>query len=173
MQKKYPSIACCGIDCGLCPRLYTDGSSRCPGCFGEDFAQKRPPCSIANCCVKKHGYETCGECAEFPCLKYDFTKDNKDSFTTHKKMMTNLEYIQKHGVERFVEEQKVKIEILQLMLSKYNDGRSKSFYCLAVALLSVESLKKVMSADFEDRKKLKELLCKYAEEQGVELKQGK
>jgi hypothetical protein len=32
--KKYPTIGVCGLDCGLCPRYYTIGPSRCPGCAG-------------------------------------------------------------------------------------------------------------------------------------------
>ena len=35
-MKNYPSIACCGIDCGLCPTHYTKGPTRCPGCGGQD-----------------------------------------------------------------------------------------------------------------------------------------
>jgi hypothetical protein len=52
--KKYYTLGCCGIDCGLCPRYYTEGGeeSRCPGCFGENFVQKHTPCSTASCCIK-------------------------------------------------------------------------------------------------------------------------
>jgi hypothetical protein len=52
--KKYHTLGCCGIDCGLCPRYYTEGASRCPGCFGENYKKKHPPCSFATCCVKNN-----------------------------------------------------------------------------------------------------------------------
>jgi len=50
-EKTYPTIACCGIDCGLCPRFYTAGASRCCGCGGKDFANVHPACGILSCCV--------------------------------------------------------------------------------------------------------------------------
>ena len=53
--KKYPTIGVCGLDCGLCPRYYTIGPSRCPGCAGPDFFNKHPSCSFITCCVKKIG----------------------------------------------------------------------------------------------------------------------
>lgn len=40
MTKKIYTLGCCGLDCGLCPRFYTEGSSRCPGCCGENFEKK-------------------------------------------------------------------------------------------------------------------------------------
>jgi hypothetical protein len=68
--KKYPTIAVCGLDCGLCPRYYTEGPSRCPGCAGPGFFDKHPSCSFITCCVKKKGLEVCAECADFPCAKF-------------------------------------------------------------------------------------------------------
>ena len=31
-DREYPLFSACGLNCGLCPRFYTDGESRCPGC---------------------------------------------------------------------------------------------------------------------------------------------
>ena len=67
--KKYPTIACCGLDCGLCPTYYTKGPSKCPGCCGPNFSNHHPSCSIITCCVKDKKFETCAECKEFPCSK--------------------------------------------------------------------------------------------------------
>ncbi|TET26129.1 MAG: DUF3795 domain-containing protein, partial [Dehalococcoidia bacterium] len=49
--KKYPIVGACGLNCGLCPRYYTQGTSRCPGCCGPDFWQKHPGCAFITCCV--------------------------------------------------------------------------------------------------------------------------
>ena len=97
-SKKYPTTGCCGIDCGLCPRYYTEGSSRCPGCCGPDFFNQHPTCSHITCCVKKKNLEVCGHCDEFPCTKFDtwFDEDTYDSFVTHKKTELNLNFIRKH-----------------------------------------------------------------------------
>jgi hypothetical protein len=70
LTKKYPTIGVCGLDCGLCPRYYTVGSSRCPGCGGPDFLNKHPSCSFITCCVKKKNHEVCAECSEFQCSKF-------------------------------------------------------------------------------------------------------
>ena len=37
-----------------------------------------------------------------------------------------------------------KLEILEFLLKRYNDGRRKSFFCLAVNLLDLEDLKTVV-----------------------------
>jgi len=68
--RKYPQFAACGLNCGLCPRYYTVGSSRCPGCAGKGFLEVHPTCGILSCCQRK-GLEYCFECGEFPCMKYD------------------------------------------------------------------------------------------------------
>ena len=65
MNKQYSTIGCCGIDCGLCPRFYTQGSSACPGCGGKDFAEKHPSCGYLTCCSVKRNLEVCAQCNEF------------------------------------------------------------------------------------------------------------
>jgi hypothetical protein len=110
----YPIIGVCGLDCGLCPRYYTAGTSKCPGCCGPDFFNKHPSCSFITCCVKKKNLEACAECNEFPCSKFDFWKEDGegvyDSFLTYKKVMPNLDFIKEHGIEEFIEQQKKRNE---------------------------------------------------------------
>ena len=183
-SKKYYTLGCCGIDCGLCPRYYTKGESKCPGCFGKNFAEKHPPCSYAICCVKKYGLEVCGQCAEFSCKKYYDKKIEKDSFVTHKKMMENQEIIRRKGIEKFMEEQNIRINILEKILSEYNDGRSKNYFCLAVALLDIKCLNKslleaehetqdksIQENDFKSKAKiLKEIFLEHANKNNIDLK---
>ena len=138
--KKYYTLGCCGIDCGLCPRFYTEGKSKCPGCFGPGFSEKHPPCSIASCCAKKHSLDVCCQCNEYPCKKYDNKNIEKDSFVTHKKMIANHKYIRENGIEKYIKEQNVRIKILEKLLLEYNDGKNKSFFCIASRLLDVRDL---------------------------------
>jgi hypothetical protein len=138
-HKKYPTIGCCGINCGLCPRYYTEGKSKCPGCFGADFVTKHPSCSFVTCCVKNRHQETCATCMEFPCKKYDNWQKG-DSFVTHQNCMENLISIREKGIHNFVKQQKERMNILKAMLEKYNDGKSKSFYCLAAGILPIIDL---------------------------------
>ena len=167
--KKHPTIGCCGIDCGLCPRYYTDGSSRCPGCGGEGFEQKRPGCGFITCCVKKKGLEACGECGEYPCKRFEKFTGCGDSFVSHRKMLPNHESIQDKGLAAFLEQQEKRIAFLETALRDHSDGRSKSFYCIAAALLSIEGLSRALSLA-EQGDSFKEVLVQIAETEGQELK---
>lgn len=72
--KKYETIGCCGIDCGLCPRFHTKGESGCPGCGGLNFKDKHPSCGFLTCCVIKNELEVCSDCNDYPCKRFDSEK---------------------------------------------------------------------------------------------------
>ncbi len=185
--KIYPTIGCCGLDCGLCPRYYTVGTSRCPGCSGPDFFNKHPSCSYITCCVKKKKLEVCAQCDGFPCSKFEswlIGGGEYDSFLTHKKAHPNMIFMRKHGIEEFIEQQGKRIKLLERMLKKFDDGRSKSFYCIAATLLPITDLKaslneteqkieadKIRLDDVKSKSKiLKEFLNNFAAKKGIELK---
>lgn len=138
--KKSPTIGCCGIDCGLCPRFYTAGNSVCPGCGGTNFKEKHPSCGLLTCCVIKNGLEVCSDCKDYPCRRFDSEKEGYDSFVTHKKIFTNLSFIKKNGIACFIDQQKRRMNILKKFLTDYDDGRSKSFFCISCALLPLNKL---------------------------------
>lgn len=138
--KKHEKVGACGIDCGLCPRYYMKGNSVCPGCGGINFRDRHPSCGVLTCCVIKHGYETCSGCPDFPCQHFDSEKNGYDSFVTHEKIFVNIESIRKEGITNFLERQNERMGILNHLLTHYDDGRSKSFYCLSCALLPVHTL---------------------------------
>ena len=185
--KTYPTIGCCGLDCGLCPRYYTVGSSRCPRCCGPDFFNKHPSCSYITCCVKKKKLEVCAQCDEFPCSKFESWLVNGpeyDSFLTYKKVYPNLIFIRKHGVEKFIEQQTKRIKLLETILKNFDDGRSKSFFCIAATLLPIKDLEtslnkteqkikadNIRSDDIKTKSKiLKEFLNNFGAKEGIELK---
>ena len=141
--KKYETIGACGIDCGLCPRFYTKGHSVCPGCGGLKFKEKHPSCGILTCCAIKNGLETCADCENFPCSRFKTESAGSDSFVTHKKMFSNLETIKANGIRHFIEKQKIRIDILNDLLTRCNDGRSKSFFCQTCALLPLDKLQEI------------------------------
>jgi len=142
-MKTYYTIGCCGIDCGLCPRFQTKSNSACPGCGGMDFKVKHPSCGFLTCCFIKRNLEACSLCQDFPCSRFNPEKEGYDSFVTHKKVFPNLEYIKTSGIDSFIKLQKTRIEILEDFLTHFDDGRSKSYFCLACALLPVEDLLKI------------------------------
>lgn len=169
MHKKHPTIGCCGIDCGLCPRYYTAGSSRCPGCAGEGFEGKHPSCGYITCCVKKRGLEVCVACGDFPCRKFDKETGDRDSFVTHRKVMPNQRMIAEIGFDAFLEQQRQRITFLEAALERYDDGKSKNFFCLAAALLSIGRLNESLSLA-KDGEDLRAALTRFAGIEGQELK---
>ena len=140
--RKYPLFSACGLNCGLCPRFYTAGSSKCPGCAGEGFLTVHPQCGVLSCCKRK-GLEYCFECDEFPCKKYDGA-DSADSFITHKNQFTDIAKAKQTGLETYKIELDRKVKALQELLANYDDGRRKSFFCTAVNLLELQDVCDVM-----------------------------
>jgi len=124
-------IGCCGIYCGLCPKYQSKAPSRCIGCRP---GEQHDWCSIWNCCVKKHGFETCTECEElFRC----------EIFLRRKVVewipaADNLLRIKEVGLEKYLGEQKERQALLEGLLQNYNEGRSMTFYCKACARMPVE-----------------------------------
>lgn len=138
--KKYYSIGCCGIDCGLCPRFYTRGDSVCPGCGGLNFSEKHPSCGILTCCAIKKGLDVCSFCSDYPCSRFDPVQNGYDSFVTHKKIFENLDEIKRNGIEYFIDRQSIRLKILRDFLANFDEGRSKSFFCVSCALLPLDKL---------------------------------
>jgi hypothetical protein len=177
--KNHSTIGCCGIDCGLCPRFHTKGDSACPGCGGLNFKEKHPSCGFITCCVIKNGLEVCSECKEYPCIRFDSEKNGFDSFVTHRKVFANLDFIRLNGMDKFMEQQRMRMDILKDFLENYDDGRSKSYFCLSCALLPLDSLQEIAllfhkQHDFatskEMNRKLRDALQSVADRHGVSLK---
>jgi len=62
----------------------------------------------------------------------------------HRNQKKDLEKMKRIGREAYQKELHEKMNVLDLLLSEYNDGRRKSFYCMAVNLLELHDLKSVM-----------------------------
>ena len=176
--RKNPMFAACGLNCGLCPRYHTDGPSRCPGCAGEGFSQVHPPCGVLSCAQRK-GVAYCFQCEEFPCEKYDGAGQT-DSFITHKNQLKDLAKAKQIGIEAYETELDSKVKILEALLKHYNDGRRKSFFCLAVNLLELADVERVMAqietqiqADAQRKEKAglaARLFQEMADKRGISLK---
>jgi hypothetical protein len=184
----YPTIGVCGLDCGLCPRYYTAGASRCPGCCGPEFSSKHPLCSFITCCVKKKNLEVCAQCSDLPCSKFKSDEEyqqlkESSSYPSYKKVMPNLNFMKKHGIEKFAGQQKRRIELLEAMIANFDDGRSRSFYCKSAALLDLITLENSLAVAMQNVKTdnvkpddtkakariLKGILSEIALNKGVEL----
>ncbi len=136
-QRSYPLFSLCGLNCGLCPMHL---NHYCPGCGGGEGHQ---PCAFIRCSLQHGKVEYCFLCDEYPCDRYRGVTDY-DSFITHQHMHKDLEKAKKIGPDAYQAQLNEKIRILQNLLDNYNDGRRKSFFCLAVTLLDLDDIKCVM-----------------------------
>ena len=174
--RKHREFSLCGLNCSLCPRYHTEGSSRCPGCGGKDFSQKHPSCGVISCSKRNGRIEYCFECKQYPCLRY--TKENeKDSFITYRDVTKNLNKA-KEDIDGYLKNLEEKEQLLSFLLEKYDNGRLKNFYCIAVNLLKVEDIndvvemaeKEVIHKNENMIKVIKEGIEAMAKARGIEIR---
>jgi hypothetical protein len=151
MLIRYPTLGICGLSCRLCPRYQSEASSRCEGCKTE--SRLGAACSIQTCALKKQKVEYCGFCRlSNSCRKWaDHCEAglHLDSFVSYQKINENISLIQKHGLPEWDRLQREKERMLRKLIDEYDEGRSRSYLCLAVTLLD---LKDLASASNEERK---------------------
>lgn len=134
-ERKNQLFSLCGLNCRLCPMLL---GNYCGGCGNGNQS-----CRIAKCSLEHGQIEYCYECRQYPCEKYQHI-DDYDSFITHKRRKADLERAKNIGIEQYNLEQQEKTQILSYLLSNYNDGRRKTFFCVAVNLLELSELQEAM-----------------------------
>ena len=101
-------------------------------------------CPFITCAIKKKGIEFCWSCEENEtCEKWtkhrEFSKI-VDSFKCYQKLEDDIGFIRKHGVREFEMTQKKKEHLLKEMVQEFNEGRSKSYYCIAATVLETGEL---------------------------------
>jgi hypothetical protein len=108
----------------------------------------------------------------------EFSK-HRDSFVCYQKLEENIHYIQENGIVKFEKQQITKEKLLKKMLLEFNEGRSKTLYCIASTILEIHELEKALyeakklSKDLEIKDKAKVLhliLKKIAEKKNYFLK---
>jgi hypothetical protein len=99
-------------------------------------------CPFITCAVKRKGLESCWDCTENEnCEKWKKHRDagkKYDSFVSYQKLEDNIAFIQKNGVDKFEGVQKRREDLLKDMLEEFNDGRSKTYYCIAATVMEIE-----------------------------------
>ena len=143
MKIRYPEIGVCGLSCRLCP-AYTAGATRwCDGCKREK--RMKVGCPFLTCSLKRQGVEFCWDCKErTDCNRWRKLRANgkkSDSFKCYQSLERDIAFVQQHGVAEFEREQKNRERLLKEMLRDFNEGRSKSYYCIAATVFSPEELK--------------------------------
>ena len=141
------AIGICGLSCKLCPAYHRETKSKCPGCKSE--YRMGAACPFHNCALKKKGVEFCGFCEENKtCERWSKHREagkKHDSFVCYQKVEHNIASIQKNGIAAFENEQKTREQLLKEMLAEFNEGRSKSFYCIAATVLETGELEAVLN----------------------------
>lgn len=157
MQIKYPEIGICGLSCRLCPTYHTTSKSRCGGCKSE--YRMSAGCPFITCAIKRKGIEFCWLCeSNDTCdkwAKHRQASKNYDSFKCYQTLELDIEFIRKNGIDSFIKEQEIRERILIEMLKDFNEGRSKSYYCIAVTVLPIQELEEALSLAKREVKSLK------------------
>jgi len=177
-EREYPLFSACGLNCGLCPRYHTKGTSRCPGCAGKGFEKVHPSCGVLSC-SQREGVDYCYLCDEFPCKKYH-NADQADSFITQKNQLKDLERAKSIGLKEYQSELDRKVDLLEFLLNNYNDGRRKNFYCIAVNLLPLSDVddiikvveEKISPHDIELKSKIEQVVVLFkdkAQQRNIDL----
>jgi hypothetical protein len=142
MDIKFLEVGVCGLSCRLCPTYHSKGESRCAGCKSPD--RMAVGCPFITCAVKKKVVEFCWQCNEsLTCEKLKNHREKgkqSDSFKCYQKLEDDIQFIKQYGVEKFEELEKIREAYLKKMLSGFNEGRSKSYYCIAATMLSLVEL---------------------------------
>ena len=170
-HREHPEFALCGLNCVLCP-MHLGGY--CPGCGGGAGNQ---PCKRTRCARERGGIEFCWLCGEYPCKRYDGAAQY-DSFLTHQAMFRDAARAREEGLAAYLKEVAERERLLHRLLDGCNDGRRKTLFCTAAALLSLPALREAVEGAEEARElPLKEraaaaarLLQDAAEREGVSLK---
>jgi hypothetical protein len=106
------------------------------------------PCPFHNCAIKKKEVEFCGFCPEDATCerwrKHREASKEHDSIVCYQKLEDNIAFIRQSGIEEFEKHQKTRENLLRQILSEFNDGRSKTLYCVAATLLEVDELENVL-----------------------------
>ena len=113
-------------------------------------------CPFVTCALKKKGIEFCWDCEEKKiCEKWAKHRDTAkkaDSFKCYQKLEEDIACIRKNGVDEFEETQKKREYLLKEMLREFNEGRSKSYYCIAVTVMEIGELEEALTkADKESK----------------------
>lgn len=181
MDIGYPEIGVCGLSCRLCPTYNSISASRCAGCKSE--GRMKVGCPLITCAVKRKGIEFCWQCPDHDnCEKWHSHREwgrSHDSFVCYQRLENNIFFIEHQGVFAFAADQEERQRLLSIMLAEFNEGRSKSFYCIAATVMGIQEIMRAIDlardeskgADIKTKSKaLHAILGKIAQERNYSLK---
>jgi hypothetical protein len=63
-----------------------------------------------------------------------------DSFVCYQRLENNIAFIEDQGISEFEADQKKREQLLSEMLAKFNEGRSKSYYCIVATVMDIQEV---------------------------------
>ena len=102
-------IAPCGMNCSIC-MAYLREKNKCPGCreFNADKPVTIARCKIKNCANIQAGKAIyCYECENYPCARLKHL-DKRYRTKYGMSMIENLGNIRENGIEKFLENEKIR-----------------------------------------------------------------
>jgi len=160
---------------------HTRTKSRCFGCKSK--ARMAVGCPFITCAIKRKGIEFCWTCeVDKNCEKWRKHREagkRFDSFKCYQRLEDNIALVQKNGIKKFEKVQKTRERLLKEMLQYFNEGRSKSYYCIAATILEIEELENALHKakkesrrlEIKERSKvLHSLIDEAAEKKGYRVK---
>jgi hypothetical protein len=184
MEIKYPEIGICGLSCQLCPNYLSTSKSRCLGC--KSAQRMAVGCPFISCAIKKKEVEFCWDCPE--ALTCKTWKDHRefsllhDTFKCYQTLDKDIIFEKKNGLREFLFAQTLRTDLLKKMLQDFDEGRSKSYYCIVATVFmpyeirdALEKAWEVIEASTtlaikEKAKLLHSILDEKAKEKGYNLK---
>lgn len=146
---RYPFLGICGLSCRLCPHYQSNAASRCEGC--KTVGRLGAACSMQTCALRKQRVEYCGFCSDAElCSTWSHHREaslRHDSFVSYRKLEENISDIHLRGPDEWERDQLVRERILRRMLIEYDDGQSRSYFCIAAAVLDPKDIERAMSAE--------------------------
>jgi hypothetical protein len=136
--------------------------------------------------MERHGVEFCGDCCDREtCARWAAFRERRakaDTVVSSQILESDLEWTERKGLAAYDKLQKERLRLLNKMLSGFNEGRSKGYYCVAASVLDVAGLEKILveaekhgrGAELKERAAiLRVLLDARADKKGLVLRRRK
>jgi len=78
-------------------------------------------------------------------MKHRESGKKVDSFRCYQKLEDDIAFIRKNGINEFEKTQKMREFLVKEMLREFNEGRSKSYYCIAATVMETGELEEALT----------------------------
>jgi len=140
-------------------------------------------CPFITCAVKRRGIEFCWQCPDHgDCERWRRHRESgrlRDSFVCYQRLENSIALVEQQGISALAADTRKRVELLSLMLTQFDEGRSRTFYCIAATVVDIQELAEAITQakegslgeDVRNRSRiLHAILHRLAEERSYNLK---